>query len=78
MNADNNARAKKSKQKEEAVVSLTVQVTLSELAAMSKAAFVITSAGEIRFVNAADSGLRKVRAAAKKHPRLPNMFNDHT
>lgn len=63
-------------QKKETVVSLTVQVTLSELAALSKATVVVISARETQFINAADSGLKKVRAAAKKHPRLPNMSND--
>ncbi|MCA1604346.1 MAG: hypothetical protein LC775_02435 [Acidobacteria bacterium] len=78
MDAKKGARDNGQDQKKETVVSLTVHVTLSELAALSKAAVVVTSAGETRFINAADRGLRKVRDAAVKHPRLPNLFNDRT
>lgn len=78
MDDNKKTRKKPSGQDKETVVSLTVQVTLTELAAMSRAAFVVTSPGDTRFINAADRGLRKIRDAAKKHSRLPDLPNDHT
>lgn len=52
-------------------VPLTVDVTVSELSALSHAVVVVTSAAERAVVNAAERGFRKVREAAKKHPKLP-------
>lgn len=51
-------------------VELTVLVTSSELAALSFVAVIVTSAVEVRVVNAAESALRRVRAAAASHPEL--------
>jgi hypothetical protein len=68
-------REKAVNQGKESTISLTVRLTLSELAALSIATVVVTSTGEARFINAADRGLRKVRNAAKEHPHKPNLFN---
>lgn len=50
---------------------LTVRLSMAELSAVSRAAFVVTSPGEVGFINAADRGLRKLRDAAKQHADLP-------
>lgn len=53
------------------LVPLTVDVTIPELSALSRAAVIVTSAWDIPPVRAAERGLRKVRDAAKQHPELP-------
>jgi hypothetical protein len=51
-------------------VELTVLVTSSELAALSFVAVIVTSAVEVRVLSAAESALRRIRAAAASHPDL--------
>ncbi|GAA3881382.1 hypothetical protein GCM10022243_52470 [Saccharothrix violaceirubra] len=53
------------------LVSLTVKLTVSELAAMSHVAVTVTSAADQVKVNAADRALRKIRDAARQHKSLP-------
>lgn len=66
------ARAPKPKKPlEEKLRAVTVQLTAAELAAISRAAVVVTSSGEAAFVNAAESALRKLRDAAAMHPDSP-------
>ncbi|MGQ0839094.1 hypothetical protein [Actinokineospora sp.] len=50
---------------------VTVRLSMAELSAVSRAAFVVTSPGEVGFINAADRGLRKLRDIAKTHADLP-------
>lgn len=59
------------------LVSLTVEVTVPELSALSRAAVLVTSAWDIPPVRAAKRGLRKVRDAAKQHPDLPAEPKGH-
>jgi hypothetical protein len=53
------------------LAAVTVELTIAELAAVSRAGTVVTSSGDVSFVNAADRALRKLRAAAARHPDLP-------
>lgn len=50
------------------LIAVTVRLTSAELAAVSRAAVVVTSGGEPIVINAADRALRKLRDAAAKHP----------
>jgi hypothetical protein len=59
----------------ERLVSVTVRLTVAELAAVSRAAAVVTSGGEPLFINAAGRALRKLRDTAAKHPDLPESGN---
>ena len=66
------ARAQKPKKPQaEKLRAVTVQLTASELAAISRAAVVVTASGEPAFINAAESALRKLREAAARHPDSP-------
>lgn len=56
--------------KPDSLIAVTVQLTTAELAAISRVAAVVTSGGEPVFLNAADAALRKLRDAAKKHPKF--------
>ena len=60
----------RAKRPAEARIELTVLVTSSELAALSFVAVIVTSAVEVRVLSAAESALRRVRAAAASHPEL--------
>lgn len=53
------------------LVPVTVRLTIAELAAVSRAAFVVTSCREPAVINAADHALRKLRKAAATHPDTP-------
>ncbi|MGX7829290.1 hypothetical protein ACTG9Q_29810 [Actinokineospora sp. 24-640] len=53
-------------------VTLSVELSVLELAALSFVAMVCTSAVEQVIANAAERGYQKIREAAKKHPRLPS------
>ncbi|GLZ40190.1 hypothetical protein Acsp05_38140 [Actinokineospora sp. NBRC 105648] len=59
------------KKKTAKTVALTVELTTTELAALSVATVLVTSAAEQPVVNSADRALRKIRAAARQHPDLP-------
>ncbi|MCG8914903.1 hypothetical protein L6E12_03750 [Actinokineospora sp. PR83] len=59
-------------------MSVTVSLSLTELAAIARAAWVVTSLGEPREVNGADSAIRKLRQAAKAHPALPERLGDQS
>lgn len=65
------ARAPKPKPPAEQLSAVLVQLTAAELAAISRAAVVVTASGEPAFINAAESALRKLRDAAAKHPDTP-------
>ncbi|GLZ40924.1 hypothetical protein [Actinokineospora sp. NBRC 105648] len=59
------------KQKRAKQVTLTVTLTIPELAALSSTTVVVTSTAEQVVINNADRALRKIRAAALHHPQLP-------
>lgn len=55
-----------SKATEWPLVSLTVRLTPIELAALSHVAVVVTSAADVKVINAAETGLRRIREAAAR------------
>ncbi|RLK58405.1 hypothetical protein CLV68_4506 [Actinokineospora cianjurensis] len=46
---------------------VTVNLTPSEMSAIRRASFLVTSAGEQEFINAANRAIHKLRDAAHKH-----------
>lgn len=64
-------RKRRTPRKPPEVVTLSVQMTVDELAALSLVVMSCVSAVDQMVANAAEQGYRKVRAAAKKHPRTP-------
>jgi len=58
----------------EPTVSINVLLTLTELASIARAAWVVTSVGGPREINGADRAIRALREAAKISPHLPDRL----
>lgn len=65
-------RTKAQEKPTDRMLTITVNLTVSELSAASQAAWVVISPGEVGFINAADRAMRKFREAAKRHPETPD------
>ncbi|MBC6451643.1 hypothetical protein [Actinokineospora xionganensis] len=72
------SRDKANSKSADRLVALTVDVTIPELSALSRAAVIVTSDWDVPPVRAAERGLRKVRQAAKQHPVLPTECKEQS